>query len=152
MLQAKADRAKADFEKAVQDLATVSQAIEKQTEAVVQVQEEVRKKVADQEQPRIQDLTGLLRTVGVELTDAQQSAVLAKIAATHAATAAAQGPELPDFDVWMSEKPAPREYGPWLTGRNPKPASRDARSGPITATRTPERSRSPATRGDSEAK
>ena len=58
MLQAKADRTKAEFEKAVQDLASVSQAIEKQTEAVVQVQEEVRRKVADQEQPRIQDLTG----------------------------------------------------------------------------------------------
>ena len=106
MLQAKADRAKAEFEKAVQDLASVSQAIEKQTEAVVQVQEEVRRKVADQEQPRIQDLTGLLRTVGVELTEARQSAVLAKIA---------------EFDVWMSEKPAPREYGPRLTGKDPKP-------------------------------
>ena len=51
-LQAKADRAKAEFEKAVQDLASVSQAIEKQTESVAQAQEEVRRKVADQEQPR----------------------------------------------------------------------------------------------------
>ena len=63
-LQAKADRAKAEFEKAVQDLASVSQAIEKQTESVARAQEEVRRKVADQEQPRIQDLTGILRTVG----------------------------------------------------------------------------------------
>ena len=56
-LQAKADRAKAEFEEAVQDLAAVSQAIERQTESVAQAQEEVRRKVADQEQPRIQDLT-----------------------------------------------------------------------------------------------
>ena len=68
-LQAKADRAKAEFEKAVQ--------VEKQTESVAQAQEEVRRKVADQEQPRIQDLTGILRMVGIELTEAQQSAVLA---------------------------------------------------------------------------
>ena len=95
-LQAKADRAKAEFEKAVQDLASVSQAIEKQTESVAQAQEEVCRKVADQEQPRIQDLTGVLRT---ELTEAQQSAVLAKMAAANAATTAAQVPEIPAFDV-----------------------------------------------------
>ena len=111
-LQAKADRAKAEFEKAVQDLAAVSQAIEKQTESVAQAQEEVRRKVADQEQPRIQDLTGILRTVGTELTEAQQSAVLAKMAAANAATTAAQVPKIPAFDVWVGEKPASREYGP----------------------------------------
>ena len=68
-LQAKADRAKAEFEKAVQDLASVSQAIEKQRESVARAQEEVRRKVADQEQPRIQDLTEILRTVGVYRAD-----------------------------------------------------------------------------------
>ena len=33
------------------------------------------------------------------------------------------------FDVWMSEKPAPRKYGPWLPGKEAKSASREARSG-----------------------
>ena len=153
-LQAKADRAKAEFEKAVQELASVSQAIEKQTESVAQAQEEVRRKIADQEQARIQDLTGILRTVGVELTEAQQSAVLAKLAATQAATTAAQGPEMPAFDVWMSEKPPPRKpvYGPWLPGKDAKSASREARSGLATATRSPARSRSPVAKDDNEAK
>ena len=151
-LQAKAERAKAEFEKAVQDLASVSQAIEKQTESVARAQEEVRRKVADQEQPRIQDLTGILRTVGVELTEAQQSAVLAKMAAANAATTAAQVPEIPGFDVWMSEKPASREYGPWLPGKEAKSASREARSGLATAARSPARSRSPVAREENEAK
>ena len=130
----------------------MSQAIEKQTESVARAQEEVRRKVADQEQPRIQDLTGILRTVGIELTEAQQSAVLAKMAAANAATTAAQVPEIPAFDVWMGEKPAPREYGPWLPAKEAKSASREARSGLATAARSPVRSRSPVTRDDNDAK
>ena len=116
-LQAKAHRAKAEFEKAVQELAAVSQAIEQQTESVAQAQEEVRRKVADQEQPRIQDFTGILRAVGVELTEAQQSAVFAKMAAANAATTAAPVPELPAFDVWMSKKPAPKSTHPGFLAR-----------------------------------
>ena len=59
------------------------------------------------------DLTGLLRTVGVELTKLQQSTVRARIAATSAATTAHARSSL-SFDVWLSEKPPPRNlvYGP----------------------------------------
>ena len=56
------------------------------------------------------------------------------------------------LDVWMGEKPAPREYGPWLPGKEAKSATREARSGLATAARSPVRSRSPVTRDDNNAK
>ena len=134
-LQAKADRAKAEFEKAVQDLASVSQAIEKQTESVAQAQEEVRRKVADQEQPRIQDLTGILRTVGIELTEAQQSAVLAKMAAANAATTAAQVPEIPAFHEWVKN----RLPGNMAHGSLPRKQSQPAGRPDLASPRLPDR-------------
>ena len=109
----------------------MSRAIEKQT--VAQAQEEVRRKVADQEQPRIQDLTGSC-AVGVELTEAQQSAVLAKMAARM------RPPQQRRFL---------REYGPWLPGKEAKSASREARSGLATA---PDRRGPAVAREDNDAK
>ena len=151
-LQTKADKAKSDFEKAVKDLAEVSQAIEKQTTNVAQAQEEVRRKVADQEQPRIQELSELLRTVGVELTESQQSTIRAKIATLESTEGKPPAPL--NFDVWGGEKLPPVEmvYGPWLPPKNARLASRDSRSGQVTANKSPARSRSPKGKEDVEVK
>ena len=138
-LQAKADRAKAEFEKAVQDLASVSQAIEKQTESVAQAQEEVRRKVADQERSHWDPAHGGGRANRgtAECCPRQDGSH----ACGHHSSAGSRDP----CDVWMGEKPAPREYGPWLPGKEAKSASQKP---DLALPRLPDRRCGPGQRGE----
>ena len=78
-LQIKADKIKAQFEKAVQDLADVSKDIEKAEEHLCRVQTQVQERLRDSEPPQVQDLQGLLKNAGVNLTNEQQVALSAYI-------------------------------------------------------------------------
>ena len=74
-LQIKADKIKAQFEKAVQDLAEVSKDIEKAEEHLCKVQTQVQERLRDSDPPQVQDLQSLLKNAGVNLSDEQQVAL-----------------------------------------------------------------------------
>ena len=74
-LQIKADKIKAQFEKAMQDLADVSKDIEKTEEHLCRVQTQVQERLKDSEPPQVQDLQSLLKNAGVNLSDEQQVAL-----------------------------------------------------------------------------
>ena len=78
-LQIKADKIKAQIEKAIQDLADVSKDIEKTEEHLCRVQTQVQERLRDSEPPQVQDLQGLLKNAGVNLSDEQRVALSAYI-------------------------------------------------------------------------
>ncbi|CAE7397945.1 unnamed protein product [Symbiodinium microadriaticum] len=78
-LQLRADKIKAQFEKAVQDLADVSKEIEQAEGHLVKVQTQVQDQLKEAEPPKVQDLQGLLKNAGVTLTDDQHVALSAYI-------------------------------------------------------------------------
>ena len=78
-LQLRADKIKAQFEKAVQDLAEVSKEIEQAEGHLVKVQTQVQAQLKEAEPPKVQDLQGLLKNAGVTLTDDQHVALSAYI-------------------------------------------------------------------------
>ena len=78
-LQLRADKIKAQFEKAVQDLADVSKEIEQAEGHLVKVQTQVQAQLKEAEPPKVQDLQGLLKNAGVTLTDDQHVALSAYI-------------------------------------------------------------------------
>ena len=73
------NKIKAQFEKAVQDLADVSKEIEQAASHLEKVQTQVQTQLKEAEPPKVQDLQGLLKNAGVTLTDDQHVALSAYI-------------------------------------------------------------------------
>ena len=78
-LQLRADKIKAQFEKAMKDLAETSKAIEQAESHLVKVQTQVQGQLKEAEPPKVQDLQGLLKNAGVSLTEDQHAALSAYV-------------------------------------------------------------------------
>ena len=130
-LQEKADRIKAQFEQAVKDLAQVSKNIEKAEEHLVRVQGQVQSQLKEAEPPKVQDLQGLLKNAGVNLTEDQEVSLSAYLQTMMKRKR--EDDSMTDLGAgWFGEQPIPdifppegmgdpgaggRVFGPSRTGR-----------------------------------
>lgn len=143
-LQIRADKIKAQFEKAVQDLADVSKEIEQAEGHLVKVQTQVQAQLKEAEPPKVQDLQGLLKNAGVTLTDDQHVALSSYIQTmTHSKM---DEEELLDLGGgWMGEALPPDMFDACERG-----AAKDREGfGPSRVPRTAQRS-NPLSRGEKE--
>ena len=141
-LQIRADKIKAQFEKAVQELADVSKDIEQAEGHLVKGQTQVQAQLKDAEPPQVQDLQGLLKNAGVTLTDDQHVALSAYIQTMKHSKMDEE--ELLDLGGgWMGENLPPDMFNACEMG-----AEKDKEGfGPSRAPRTAQRS-NPLSRGE----
>ena len=145
-LQIRADKIKAQLEKAVQELADVSKDIEQAEGHLVKVQTQVQAQLKDAEPPKVQDLQGLLKNAGVTLTDDQHVALSAYIQTMQQPKIDEE--EMPDLgNGWLGESFPPSMF----TGNTDGSGLEGHPSfGPSRATRTAQRS-NPLSRGDEDS-
>ena len=142
-LQEKADRIKAQFEQAVKDLAQVSKNIEKAEEDLVRVQGQVQTQLKEAEPPKVQDLQGLLKNAGVNLTEDQEVSLSAYLQTMMKRKR--EDDSMTDLGAgWFGEQPSPDIFPPEGMG---DPGAGGRVFGPSRTGRTSTRS-NPLSRGD----